>query len=34
LHEGLILFEGNATELLSSQERYLREFLFMTLPPW
>jgi phospholipid/cholesterol/gamma-HCH transport system ATP-binding protein len=34
LHEGQILFEGNAVELLSSQDRYLREFLFMTLPPW
>lgn len=34
LHEGLILFEGNAAELLSSQDSYLREFLFMTLPPW
>lgn len=34
LHEGRILFEGNAAELLSSQDSYLREFLFMTLPPW
>src|SRR5262245_16495312 len=34
LHEGLILFEGSAAELLSSQDPYLREFLFMTLPPW
>ena len=34
LHEGRILFEGSAAELLSSQDRYLREFLFMTLPPW
>jgi phospholipid/cholesterol/gamma-HCH transport system ATP-binding protein len=34
LHEGQILFEGNAAELLSSQDSYLREFLFMTLPPW
>jgi phospholipid/cholesterol/gamma-HCH transport system ATP-binding protein len=34
LHEGRILFEGNVAELLSSQDSYLREFLFMTLPPW
>ena len=34
LHEGVILFEGSAAELLSSQDAYLREFLFMTLPPW
>ncbi len=34
LHEGRIQFEGNATELLASQSSYLREFLFMTLPPW
>src|SRR5262245_57520424 len=34
LHEGVILFEGNASELLSSEDAYLREFLFMTLPPW
>jgi phospholipid/cholesterol/gamma-HCH transport system ATP-binding protein len=34
LHDGVILFEGSATELLASQDAYLREFLFMTLPPW
>ena len=34
LHEGRIRFEGSAEELLSSQGEYLREFLFMTLPPW
>ena len=34
LHEGRILFEGSAAELLASQDGYLREFLFMTLPPW
>jgi phospholipid/cholesterol/gamma-HCH transport system ATP-binding protein len=34
LHDGRILFEGNVAELLSSQDSYLREFLFMTLPPW
>jgi len=34
LHQASILFEGTAGELLASQDRYLREFLFMTLPPW
>ena len=34
LHEGRIYFEGTGAELLASQDRYLREFLFMTLPPW
>ena len=34
LHEGRICFEGNASDLLASRDAYLREFLFMTLPPW
>ena len=34
LHEGRILFEGSMRELLASRDSYLREFLFMTLPPW
>jgi phospholipid/cholesterol/gamma-HCH transport system ATP-binding protein len=34
LHEARIQFEGDADELLASQDAYLREFLFMTLPPW
>jgi phospholipid/cholesterol/gamma-HCH transport system ATP-binding protein len=34
LHEGRIFFEGSMGELLASQDDYLREFLFMTLPPW
>ncbi len=34
LHDGRIMFEGSATELLDAQDAYLREFLFMTLPPW
>jgi phospholipid/cholesterol/gamma-HCH transport system ATP-binding protein len=34
LHEGRISFQGGAAELLASQDAYLREFLFMTLPPW
>jgi phospholipid/cholesterol/gamma-HCH transport system ATP-binding protein len=34
LHEGRIYFEGTAAALLESQDAYLRQFLFMTLPPW
>lgn len=34
LHEGRIYFEGSADELLTHEDAYLREFLFMTLPPW
>jgi phospholipid/cholesterol/gamma-HCH transport system ATP-binding protein len=34
LHEGRIHFEGTAEEMLASPDPYLREFLFMTLPPW
>jgi phospholipid/cholesterol/gamma-HCH transport system ATP-binding protein len=34
LHEGRIYFEGSASELQASADPYLREFLFMTLPPW
>ena len=34
LHEGRILFQGPATDLLASEDRYLKEFLYKTLPPW
>jgi phospholipid/cholesterol/gamma-HCH transport system ATP-binding protein len=34
LHEGRIRFHGPASELLASNDRYLREFLYRTLPPW
>ena len=34
LHDGRICFEGTAEELLASPDEYLRDFLFMTLPPW
>ena len=34
LHTGQIRFRGTADELLSSQDAYLREFMYMTLPPW
>jgi phospholipid/cholesterol/gamma-HCH transport system ATP-binding protein len=34
LHEGRIRFRGTAAELMASEDEYLREFLYMTLPPW
>ena len=34
LYEGRIRFDGSATELLSSRDEYLKNFLFRTLPPW
>jgi len=34
LHDGRIYFQGSAAELRASRDRYLRQFLFMTLPPW
>jgi phospholipid/cholesterol/gamma-HCH transport system ATP-binding protein len=34
LHDGRIYFEGSGAELLASQDPYLQQFLFMTLPPW
>jgi len=34
LHEGRIYFQGTAAALLTSRDAYLKEFLFMTLPPW
>ncbi len=34
LHDGRIYFEGSGAELLASTDDYLKEFLFMTLPPW
>src|SRR5262252_4710641 len=34
LHQGRMHFVGTAAELLASDDPYLREFLFMTLPPW
>ena len=34
LHDGRIYFEGSAAELQASPDEFLREFLFMTLPPW
>ena len=34
LHEGRILFQGSASELLASADPYLQRFLYRTLPPW
>ena len=34
LHEGRIMFQGNASELLSGTDPYLVEYLYQTLPPW
>jgi len=34
LHDHRITFEGTGRELLASEDPYLRELLFMTLPPW
>ena len=34
LHEGRVHFEGTSAELLASQDPYLKEFLYNTLPPW
>jgi phospholipid/cholesterol/gamma-HCH transport system ATP-binding protein len=34
MREGRIHFEGSAVELLASRDRYLRDFLLKTLPPW
>ena len=34
LHEGRLYFEGSSAELLASEDPFLKEFLFMTLPPW
>ena len=34
LHEGRIMFQGNASELLAAKDPYLLEYLYKTLPPW
>ncbi len=34
LRDGSIHFEGTRKELLAASDSYLKEFLFMTLPPW
>jgi phospholipid/cholesterol/gamma-HCH transport system ATP-binding protein len=34
LNDGRIRFQGRASELLASKDDFIREFLFMTLPPW
>jgi len=34
LHDGRIVFEGSGDELLASEDPFLKEFLYKTLPPW
>lgn len=34
LRDAQIHFRGSAAELMASPDKYLREFLYMTLPPW
>jgi phospholipid/cholesterol/gamma-HCH transport system ATP-binding protein len=34
LHEGVIQFEGSATEILAADDPYLKRYLYRTLPPW
>jgi phospholipid/cholesterol/gamma-HCH transport system ATP-binding protein len=34
MHEGRILFQGSAAELLASKDPYLQRFLYRTMPPW
>lgn len=34
LHEGGVLFDGSAPELLASKNQYVQELLYKTLPPW
>jgi phospholipid/cholesterol/gamma-HCH transport system ATP-binding protein len=36
LHDGAIMFQGSASELLAAREKdpYLKEYLYKTLPPW
>ena len=34
LHDKRIYFQGSAEAILASDDPYLREYLFMTLPPW
>ena len=36
LHDGAIMFQGSASELLTARDKdpYLKEYLYKTLPPW
>ena len=34
LHDGSIMFQGTASELLAAKDPYLVEYLYKTLPPW
>lgn len=34
LHDGRIIFHGSGADLLATQDKYVKEFMYMTLPPW
>jgi phospholipid/cholesterol/gamma-HCH transport system ATP-binding protein len=34
LHDGSIMFQGTASELLAAKDPYLLDYLYQTLPPW
>lgn len=34
LHDRHIVFRGSGEQLLASEDAYVKEFLYMTLPPW
>ena len=34
LHDRRIVFHGSGSELLASEDPYVKQFLYMTLPPW
>lgn len=34
LQDGRIRFHGSGADLLASQDSYVKEFIYMTLPPW
>jgi hypothetical protein len=34
LHEGRIYYRGRGEALLTSDDPYLKELLYRTLPPW
>jgi hypothetical protein len=34
LYEGRIHFEGSASDLLATDDAYVRELMELTLPPW
>jgi hypothetical protein len=34
LRDGRIVFQGTGAELLATGDSYIKEFMYMTLPPW